>query len=92
MRVRRLPRIATPMRATLLRLLQCRDLAHIYLTLGMPGIIGRLQTKPDRRTVADKLANPGCDVGADRLSLFKDFMKMLAGNSEQTRDLGLWLA
>jgi hypothetical protein len=58
----------------------------------MPGIVSCLQTEPDGRPVADKLADPGCTIGADGLLLFKDFVKVLAGNSEQSRDLGLRLA
>src|SRR4051812_11982367 len=75
-----------------LRLLQGRNAAHIHLPLRMPGIVSRLQAKPDRRSVADQLADPRGHVGADRLPLLKDFVKMLAGNSEQPRDLGLRLA
>ena len=58
----------------------------------MPGIVSCLQAKPDGRSVADKLANPGCTIGADGLPLFKDFVKVLAGNSEQPGDLSLRLA
>jgi len=58
----------------------------------MPGIVSRLQAKPDGRSVADKLADPGCYVRADGLFLCKDFVKVPAGNSEQPGDLNLRLA
>ena len=57
----------------------------------MPGILSGLQAKPDRRSVADKLADPGGDVGADGLLLFLDFVQVLTGNSEQPRDLAFGL-
>src|ERR1700754_175465 len=73
-------------------LLQRRNLAHVHLSLCMPGIVSCLQAESDGWSVADQLADPRCTIGADGLLLFKDFVQVLAGNSEQPRDLGLRLA
>jgi hypothetical protein len=74
-------------RGLLLCLPQSWNLAHVHLSLSMPGIGSCLQAKPDGRSVADQLADPGCTIGADGLLLFKDFVKVLPGNSEQPGDL-----
>jgi hypothetical protein len=66
-----------------------RNLAHIFLALGLPRIVGRLHAHPNARAVTKQFAEPNRDGRRDRLALTQYVIKVLAGNTEEVRDLGL---
>src|SRR5437588_4858623 len=52
-------------------------------------VIGLLHPEPDIGSIAAKLAETDRQIGRHRLLLGHDFIERLAGNAEQSRDLGL---
>src|SRR5579885_873553 len=60
--------------------------------LGAPSIIGTLHPHPDTSSIAKKLAKTNRYRRRNRLTLLKDVVQVLAGNTEKRRDLGLGLA
>ena len=66
--------------------------AYIDISLGVPGIVGRLHSNPDAGAAAEQLANPHGNRGRQRLLLCHDVMKMLPRNAEQAGNFNLLLA
>jgi len=62
------------------------------LAFGVPGIMGALHSNPDSRTIAKELATLDRDGGGDRLALLENIVKALAGNTQESGNLGLGLA
>src|SRR6202030_3377415 len=73
--------------------LQRRDFLDLLskLAFGVPSVIGALHSNPDAGAIAKELAEPDRHGGGDRLALLENIVKVLAGNTQESGNLGLGL-
>src|SRR5262249_50717993 len=64
-------------------------LANILLTLGVPGIVRCLHAYPNAGAIAEQFSEANSHSRRNRVALAQNIIEMLAGNTEEPRNLSL---